>query len=713
MENVFDEQGRESESIFYQYLSILQKRKGVILAFSGVLIITAIISTMLSTRYYSSKAVIEIMPIAPSIMGKDAGEAVTELGVGSDSRLRVYYGTQFAILASNTILGKAVDKLKFEHGFDDFDEQGDPVAFLRQFLSLKPRPETTLINIKIEYPNPEKAAIMANVIANVYMEHNLENNLQSVRDALSGIEKEHERFREAKHMSDEKVHSFKFENHMIGIEKQSTYIQNKMKALQTELTDIQVQRVQVHAEFLRRQKIFGSSDWLSLAKSFSKTDLILQQHLSARVTLLDEQNKLSIRYTAKHPEMQAIAKQISSNAESIRAEVQQEISSLQTELSVLEAKEQTLVQELEAVQVQVKELDQKMIELAFITSEAEKNKKLYQVLDERMSQVDLAQFMQSNNVRFVDKAVPNSIPVRPSLSLNLAMAIILGGIGGMGLAFLIEFLDNTVKSKEDLESMIGMPLLGVVPVIPQEEMLDIASNRDRSLFTYAKPRSSVAESLRSVRTNVLFHTGTKKSKVLLITSAVPREGKSFSSSNLAAVLAMSGSRVVIIDADLRRPSIHRLFDISDEHGLSEVLLEEKEIYDVMIPSHIPNLDVVPAGPIPTNPSELLGSERLTEITKQLQQEYDIVIFDTPPVTAVADPMILSPMADGVILVVEANQTRKPVVMQAITRLRQVKANLIGGIVNKFDIKRSGYGYYYYYNDYGYYAEDEYESSKLG
>ena len=195
----------------------------------------------------------------------------------------------------------------------------------------------------------------------------------------------------------------------------------------------------------RRQKIFGSSDWLSLAKSFSKTDLILQQHLSARVTLLDEQNKLSVRYTSKHPEMQAIAKQISSNAESIRAEVQQEISSLQTELSVLEAKEQTLVRELEEVQVQVKELDQKMIELAFITSEAEKNKKLYQVLDERMSQVDLAQFMQSNNVRFVDKAVPNSIPVRPSLSLNLAMAIILGGIGGMGLAFLVE--SSTIRSR--------------------------------------------------------------------------------------------------------------------------------------------------------------------------------------------------------------------------------------------------------------------------
>jgi succinoglycan biosynthesis transport protein ExoP len=482
MENVFDEQGAESESIIYQYLSILQKRKGVILAFSGVLIITAIISTMLSTRYYSSKAVIEIMPIAPSIMGKDAGEAVTELGVGSDSRLRVYYGTQFAILASNTILGKAVKKLQFEHGFDDFDNKEDPIAFLRRFLSLKPKPETTLINIKIEYPDSEKAAIMANVIANVYMEHNLDNNLQSVRDALTGIEKEHERFREAKHRSDEKVHSFKFENHMIGIDEQSTYIQNKMKVLQQELTDIQVERVQVQAEYHLRKRIFNSKDWLSLAKSFSKKDVILQQYLSARVTLLDNKNKLSVRYRPKHPEMVTIAKQLESSSKSIRDEVFQEISSLQTELSVLEAKEEILQQELEKIQIQVKELDQRMIELAFITSEAEKNRKLYTVLDERMSQVDLAQFMQSNNVRFVDQAVSNNIPVSPSLSLNLMMAIVLGGIGGVGLAFLIEFLDNTVKSKEDLESMIGMPLLGVVPVIPEEEMLFIVYPCEASFF---------------------------------------------------------------------------------------------------------------------------------------------------------------------------------------------------------------------------------------
>ena len=365
------------------------------------------------------------------------------------------------------------------------------------------------------------------------------------------------------------------------------------------------------------------------------------------------------------------------------------------------------------MQSQVKDLDRKMIEMEFIVSEAERNQKLYSVLGERMSQVDLAQFMQANNIRFVDRAIPNEIPVSPSLSLNLMMATTLGLMGGVGLAFLIEFLDNTVKTKEDLEAMLGVPLLGVVPIIPPEDMLDIASNRERSLFAHTKPRSSVSESLRSVRTNVLFRTGNLDSRVILITSAVPREGKSFTSSNLAAILAMSGSKVILIDADLRRPSIHRLFEISDEFGLSEVLLEQKQLNAVIQPSHIHNLDVISAGPIPQNPSELLSNEIMTAVPKKLQEEYDIVIIDSPPATAVADPMILSPLADGVVLVVEANQTKKPIVMQAILRLRQVKAKLIGGIVNKLDIRKSGYGYYYYYNDYGYYADEEYEARSLG
>ena len=178
------------------------------------------------------------------------------------------------------------------------------------------------------------------------------------------------------------------------------------------------------------------------------------------------------------------------------------------------------------------------------------------------------------------------------------------------------------------------------------------------------------------------------------------------SSNLASVIAMSGKRVLLLDADLRRPSIHRLFDLSDEYGLSDVLLGEMELSAVLQHSHVPNLDVVSAGPIPPNPNELLCNEIMKSI-RERAGDYDVMIIDSPPATAVADPMVLSPLVDGVILVVEANETRRPVVKEAIARLKNVKANILGGVVNKFDSRRSGYGYYYYYADYGYYTEDEF------
>ena len=193
--------------------------------------------------------------------------------------------------------------------------------------------------------------------------------------------------------------------------------------------------------------------------------------------------------------------------------------------------------------------------------------------------------------------------------------------------------------------------------------------------------------------------------VLLVTSAVPQEGKSFMSSNLSAVMAMTGQKVLLIDADLRRPSVHRLFDLTDAYGTVDVLLNERSFQSVAQETHVPNLQVVAAGAPPPNPNELLGNGILQRI-RELVPEFDVIIIDTPPVTAVSDPMVLSPMVDGVVLVVEANGTKRPVVKQAVSRLKGVDAPLLGGVVNKFDSKRSGYGYYYYYADYGYYADEE-------
>jgi capsular exopolysaccharide synthesis family protein len=323
-----------------------------------------------------------------------------------------------------------------------------------------------------------------------------------------------------------------------------------------------------------------------------------------------------------------------------------------------------------------------------------------------MSEVDLSQFIRANNIRFVDRAIPSNEHIRPLLSLNLIMAVIFGFIGGCGLAFLLEFWDNSIKSSRDFYSTLGVPLLGVVySIIDSGEVL---TPLERSLYAFARPRSAVGEALRSIRTNILFRLGNEVPKTLLITSSVPQEGKSFLSSNLAAIMSMNNTKVLLIDADMRRPTIHRIFGKDNSVGLSDYLLGKKPMIEVVRKTHVPNLDIVSAGPITPNPSEMLESETMRQLPNNIDG-YDIILLDTSPVTLVTDPLVLSQMVDGVIFVVKASSTQRPLIRSAITRLQDVSAPILGGIVNRIGSTKGGYNYYYsgyYYRNYGgYYMED--------
>ena len=207
MNNYLEEKSPVSESLFFQYFNVLKKRRGVVLAFAGVLVITAIIATIISTRYYASQAVIEIMPIAPRVMGNDSVDSLTNLGASSDSSVRMYYGTQFAILSSDTVLQKAIATLQDDHEITDFDEVEEPIQYLRSHMRLSPRPETSLVNIKIEYPDPDKAALFANVIAEVYMENNLERGLKSIEQTMAWLDNAHKNYLKAKQDTDQLVHA--------------------------------------------------------------------------------------------------------------------------------------------------------------------------------------------------------------------------------------------------------------------------------------------------------------------------------------------------------------------------------------------------------------------------------------------------------------------------------------------------------------------------
>lgn len=711
-----DDRSKQPDTLLLQYWHILKKRRLIVGSFTGLLVLTVVIATAMSTRYYSSAAVVEISPRAPQIFEV---QEVTEIGTTSaPAELRAYYGTQYRILQSRKLMASAIKLLQEEHGITDFDGLDKPEAYLRSHLSLNPQADTNLVHIVIEYPDPQKAALFANTIAEVYQEQNLSRARLAAEAALSELTGLKGQYEEYKRQEDEAVAHFKHANNLLGIDERYNSTLTSFGEVQTSWNKTNTARISAEAEYSELRRLQQAGSWDRLVTHLAHEDTPLDALQNSHIELELEKTRLATRYLPEHPAILQIEAELAGSEAQLRARAGEIIAAKKAALDLLIRQEEALNTRLVQLKDEVQQLDLKRVDLQIMETKAERAEELYKSLDLRMSEVDLSQFVRANNINLIDTAIPGDKPVRPNMVVNVLMALVLGLLGGAALSFLAEYLDNTVKSREDLERIIGVPMLGYVPLIDPAELEALPSTRDRSIFVNARPRSSVAECLRSVRTNIMFRTqqnaGHLPFRTFLVTSAAPREGKSFMSSNLSTIVAMTGSRVLLIDADLRRPNIHRLFDVPNDAGLSDVLTGNLSLEQVIRRTHVPDLDIIVAGPIPPNPAELLGSERMKNI-KSMIRGYDVVIIDTPPVTIVADPLVLTPLADGLILVVESNRTSKNLVTQAVSRLEEMSTRILGAVVNKLDVQRTGYGYNYYYADYGYYSEEEYEEQtrKLG
>ncbi|ETR72909.1 MAG: lipopolysaccharide biosynthesis [Candidatus Magnetoglobus multicellularis str. Araruama] len=348
------------------------------------------------------------------------------------------------------------------------------------------------------------------------------------------------------------------------------------------------------------------------------------------------------------------------------------------------------------------ELNQKSIQYGVLQREAESARHMYELLIKRFKETSLTEDMKTGNVRVVDPAEVPKSPIRPRKRLNIFLGIVFGLFVGIAVAFAFEFLDNTLKSPEDIRNFLNIPYLGPVPTFDLER--DNTDNPE--LITQYSPKSTASESYRGIRTSLLFSSADKVPQIILVTSAGPSEGKTLTSTNLAITMAQAGSRVVIVDCDMRKPKVHKMFGFSRDKGMSSVLVSselESVLQDVVIHSDIPNLDVIPCGPIPPNPSEIIGSQKMSRIMQELQKQYDRIIVDSPPITAVTDSTVLAKFVDGVMLVVHAGVTPRQVVKTGLDQLQGVEANVLGAVLNDVDTGKESYYYYQYY--YYYYGED--------
>jgi polysaccharide biosynthesis transport protein len=377
-------------------------------------------------------------------------------------------------------------------------------------------------------------------------------------------------------------------------------------------------------------------------------------------------------YRDKHPEIIGIRSEIASVDNKIRSEREKELETGE------------------------KSIDYNMLKRAVAT-----NKDIYGSLLKRIGETEVTGGLKTTNISIVDKAVVPEFPSRPRKKMNLLIALLFGIFAGGGIAFLMDSMDQSIKSPEDLKRHVRLPVLGSIAMPVEESEKNVLFE----FIAHKSPRSTIAEAYRGLRTSIMFTAVEHKRKVLLFTSSGPKEGKTTTAVNLAIVMAQSGEKTLLLDADLRQPRIEKTFGIKTEHGLSEILAAGESIDAAVHHTEVQNLDVIACGAIPPNPSELLGSKKMEALLEELEKKYDRIIIDSPPVLAVTDAVVLAGKVDGTILVVKCGETHRNAALQSKEILGSVESsNVIGAVLNMVE-KNQTSGYYYYYGKYGKYGQD--------
>jgi succinoglycan biosynthesis transport protein ExoP len=418
--------------------------------------------------------------------------------------------------------------------------------------------------------------------------------------------------------------------------------------------------------------------------------------------LREEEARLSQTLGDRHPEMVRVRTQIRSAEQKLREEARAAATAAETDYRTALARESRLQANLEAAKREAQAVNRKGIQLGALRREVESNRQIYEELLTRTQQTGLETKLNTTNIRVIEEAEPPGGPVSPNKMRNYQVALLLGLMLGVGLALLFENFDNTFKTPEDVKNHLGVPFLGMVP--------DVTVGPDGSQSSTAasllgkKPNAAVADAYRVLRTNLLFTSAETTGRAFVMTSAGPAEGKTTTLANLGAALAHNGSKVLAIDADLRRPKLHQHFRVSKTPGLTDMIIGNAAASKAIRSTRIDGLMVLPCGYQPPNPAELLGSAMMKQIMEAVRSHYDWVLVDTPPMLAMADAAVVCPTVEGVVLVVAGETSSKPQVLRAVEQIQNVGSKVLGVVLNKVNLHRNAY---YYSQNYGEYYRTYY------
>jgi len=731
------------------YLRVILKRRWTIITVFAIILISVAIHTYTATPIYQATTRLIIEKENPNVVSIEEVMAVDSSGTD-------YYQTQYKIIESRTVARDVINRLHLEENeeffpkpkdnfisnlkrsiretvqswkdsmksllktgkeetpeeTDAYDQDSNLVSGFIGRIEVSPIRNSRLLDLSFEAKNRVLATKIVNTLARAYIAQNLEIKLKAVQDAIKWLHQRIDVERKKVEKAEQALLQYKKKHSIITDFTSDTeqVTAQKLAKLNAQVVDAESIRVEAETRYKQALTLKGSPDMLGSIPEVLANELV-GEIKKIEVELYKRMSELSGKYGKKHPQMVAIESELKSIEKRKVTEVQRVINSLKNQYQVALAKEVSLKASFAQQKRETLDLNQKAIEYSVLNREVESSRDMYDLLIKRFKETTLTEDMRTGNIRIIDRAEVPQHPVKPKKKLNLLLAVIVGLVAGIGLAFFFEYLDNTIKIPEDLKQHLNIAYLGPTPRIESKGKAQAEGDRTPDLVCLHSPKSTASESYRGIRTNILFSSAGSAPQVILLTSPGPREGKTITTANLAITMAQSGSKVVVIDCDLRRPKIHHLFGVSRDLGMTNLLVGSDSIERTVVHSQVPNLDLVVSGPLPPNPSEMLGSERMTDLVKELRKHYTRILIDSPPITAVTDSMILSKYVDGVVVVIRAGQTVRDVAKNSINQLQAVGAHILGGVLNAVDIGKDKYYYYYYYQYYNYYYGDDGEKKK--
>ena len=692
---------------FQHYIGVLRKRWPVLAAVVVLATVGTVVWTMRQPRIFQANCSIIIENNAPQVL--EGVKDVVEMGSGG-WMYREFSQTQFRIILSQENAQRVIDRLGLEHdpsvGRTADGRQvsrQDMVSRLLGSVKVAGVRDSRIANITVSDTDPERATRIANAFADTYIERNLDYKLEGARTAGSWLGEQTVDLRKRLETSELELYKFKKERNLLdlGLDDKLGMTRQNLQVLNQKLADVRAKRIEVESI---RKLILAAKNDIAEKESLPeiRNNVVVEKLRENYLDLSKIKADLDARYGEKHPKIDNIQKQLEAIQRDYRRELDQVLKAFDKRYQALLDTESGLSKWMHQEKQQALELAKLEVEYRPLSRDAENNAKMFGLISQRQKEIDLTGLLRSNNVRILDSAITPRWPVSPRLSFNLAVGLFAGLVLGMLLMLGIEALDNTIKTPEAAEALVGAPLLGMLPILVHARQRTAENATERDLTVFKEPTSAAAEACRSIRTNLMFLSAEKDVHVLVVTSPGPQDGKTTAAISLAITMAQGGARVLLVDTDMRKPRIHRSFGLKSDRGLSTVMMGDAKLADVVFHSEVPNLDVLPCGPTPPNPAELIHTDRFREILEQCKRDYSRVVLDSPPAGFVTDPAILGNLADGVVLVVRAGHTTREAVSFARRQINDARARILGVIINRTDRRAGGYGYYSYYAPYGRY-----------